>query len=293
MIPNELLLQINSHFKESTGIIEPILFFENTIGLTQNNCLKIKIGDSNYFLKWGLVEEFPKIFEYEKDGLLALKQHSGIRIPKVYFSFEGEKYHCLLIEWIEGGVKESGFWDNFAHGIAKQHKCSFEKFGWNTDNYIGRLNQRNHWDAVWNDYFWTHRIEPQLKIARNNGLADRSDAQLFEDLYYKMDDIVPPEAPALLHGDLWKGNFITDEFGQACIFDPAVYYGNREVDLAMCMLFGGFPSDFFAAYNQVFPLEKGWEERFDIWNLYPLLVHTNMFGDGFLNEARRNIRRFI
>lgn len=293
MIPNELIQFISSHFQGLTGLVEPIQFYEISISNSLNNCRKIKVGETNYFLKWGNAGEYPKMFEYEKEGLLALAQYSGLKIPNVILSYEGEKHSFLLLEWLDEGRVGNGFWENFALNLAKQHKKSFEKFGWNTDNYIGRLSQRNHWDGVWNDFFWTHRIEPQLKIARNNGLADRSDAQLFEDLYYKMDDLVPTESPSLLHGDLWKGNFMVNQNGLACVFDPAVYYGNREVDLAMCMLFGGFPNEFFAAYQQAFPMEKGWDERFDIWNLYPLLVHANMFGDGFLNEARRNIRRFI
>jgi fructosamine-3-kinase len=145
------------------------------------------------------------------------------------------------------------------------------------------LLQSNEYTANWIDFFIEKRLKAQAGLAFYNGEIPRSLYDKFNDLYNKLPELLPSEKPALLHGDLWSGNVIVGSNGHVSLIDPAVYYGNREAEIAFTKLFGGFSSAFYDAYNEAFPLEKGFEERIDIYNLYPLLVHVNLFGSGYIN----------
>jgi fructosamine-3-kinase len=160
------------------------------------------------------------------------------------------------------------------------------------DNFIGSLIQENKQQPDFINFFISQRLEVQLKIARNQGALNQSDTRYFNSLFNKLNNIVPIEKPALLHGDLWSGNFMVNSSGAPCIFDPAVYYGHREADIAMTQLFGGFSPEFYHAYNETCPLEKDWQKRTDIFNLYPLLVHVNLFGGSYAAQVLRIIRHF-
>jgi len=131
-----------------------------------------------------------------------------------------------------------------------------------------------------------------VKMARDHGNAGSDTVRAFDRFYRKLDEIFPVEAPSLIHGDLWNGNYMVNENGEAVIIDPAVYYGHREMDLGMSKLFGGFSAGFYEAYNQQYPLEKDWKERLDYCNLYPLMVHVNLFGGGYLNSVKSILRNF-
>ncbi|MFZ1692867.1 MAG: fructosamine kinase family protein, partial [Flavobacteriales bacterium] len=161
------------------------------------------------------------------------------------------------------------------------------------DNYIGSLKQVNTPAADWPSFFIHQRLEPQLRMARDAKRVEAGMAFRFERLFAKLDQLITVEPPALLHGDLWSGNFICDANAQPVLIDPAVYYGHREMDIAMTKLFGGFDSGFYAAYNDAWPMERGWEERMDLCNLYPLLVHVNLFGGGYAAQVEAALRRFV
>jgi fructosamine-3-kinase len=141
-------------------------------------------------------------------------------------------------------------------------------------------------------FFIENRLQPQLEMAVRKHSRMQELLPFFERLFQRLPEIIPAEKPALLHGDLWSGNFLVGPEGRACIIDPAVYYGHRESDLAMSKLFGGFDEDFYGAYNAAFPLAPGWKERTDIFNLYPLLVHVNLFGGGYIQQAAAVVRPF-
>ena len=159
-------------------------------------------------------------------------------------------------------------------------------FGLDHDNYIGSLAQSNKKHADWISFFMEERIRPQLKLAMDKKLIDEGTVKQFDKLFDHFDRLIPKEKPALLHGDLWNGNFLVSDSSRAALIDPAVYFGHREMDLAMTTLFGGFDSEFYRAYDEVFPLEKGFEKRVDIHNLYPLLVHVNLFGGGYVRQVK-------
>jgi fructosamine-3-kinase len=155
---------------------------------------------------------------------------------------------------------------------------------------MGSLSQGNTKHGTWNSFFREERLKKQVSLA--GSYFSTSDFAAFERLYIRLDKLIPVELPAMLHGDLWGGNYMVGKDGKPVLIDPAVYYGHREVDIAMTTLFGGFDEHFYMAYQEEYPLEKGWKERLDIFRLYPLLIHLNLFGSGYLGSIVNTIRRF-
>ena len=293
MIPSEIIHSLEKFFL-SKGQSAFQISKENSLGGGSiNQASKIESNYGHFFIKWNLREKFPKMFEKEAIGLNHLASTKAINIATVVHHEELVQYSYLLLEWIESSSPTPEFWKIFAQKMAALHQHKFEKFGFEQDNFIGSLIQKNNWTADCSDFFWGQRIEPLLQKARNAGYADRGDVQSFDNLYYKLDKIIPEESPSLLHGDFWQGNFKVDSFGMPCLIDPATYYGHREMDIAMSSLFSGFSPEFYQEYNTVYRLESDWDERLDLWNLYPLLVHVNIFGESYMNELRRNVRRFM
>ena len=189
----------------------------------------------------------------------------------------------LALEWIEFGGRTAGAERRLGTGLAIQHRCLAERFGWHRHNTIGATPQRNTRSADWIEFLRRERLGFQLDLASGHGLPDDLLAR-GRRLLAGLEAFFPghrPE-PSLLHGDLWSGNWGADARGVPYIYDPAVYHGDREADLAMTRLFGGFGSDFYAAYEHEWPLDPGWEGRVDLYNLYHLLNHFNLFGAGYL-----------
>jgi fructosamine-3-kinase len=155
---------------------------------------------------------------------------------------------------------------------------------------MGSLPQSNKKHSDWISFFVEERLEKQVSLAHE--YLSSSNFSAFNRLYKRLGELIPPEPPALLHGDLWGGNYMVSSDGKACLIDPAVYYGHREIDIAMTTLFEGFDGDFYASYHEEYPLEKGWRDRLDIFNLYPLLIHLNLFGSGYLGSIERILKRF-
>ena len=179
---------------------------------------------------------------------------------------------------------------DFGQSLARLHRHTAGYFGHTMDNYMGSLPQCNTRHENWNSFFVEERLTRQVDLAR--GYFSVSDLAAFERLYSRMDDLIPVESPALIHGDLWGGNYMVGADGKACLIDPAAYHGHREADIAMTTLFSGFDDPFYLAYNEEYPLEKGWRERLDIFKLYPLLIHLNLFGSGYLGSVLSIIRNF-
>jgi len=253
-----------------------------------NRTAKLQTTHGPYFLKYNSASLYPQMFELEKRGLNLLKEANEAHIPNVIDSGEAGDYSALLLEYIESGIPIRSFWEDFGMALANLHKHTAPKFGLDHDNYIGSLAQSNTEHASWADFFVSERIEPQLRMA--NLSADI--VQRFGRLFSKIEEIFPTEPPSLLHGDLWSGNYMTSADGDAVLIDPAVYYGHREMDIGMTKLFGGFSAPFYAAYNTAFPMEIGWENRIDICNLYPLLVHVNLFGGSYLSQVTSILNKY-
>ncbi|MCB2201131.1 fructosamine kinase family protein [bacterium] len=257
-----------------------------------NETFTISTNTGKFFVKKNSASLYPEMFEKEARGLQILSGKSILKVPEVIATGQSENATFLILEQIESGNKRSDFWNHFAEGLAQLHKNSAAHFGLDHDNYIGSLHQSNAKHNDWIDFFRTERLEKQVKLARDNGRMGKTVVSTFENFYRKLPDIFPKEPPALIHGDLWGGNYMIHKNGEATIIDPAVYYGHREMDLAMSQLFGGFDNELYEAYHRFFPLEKGWQRRMDYCNLYPLMVHVNLFGGGYLNSVQSILRKF-
>jgi len=257
-----------------------------------NETYCVATNKGKFFIKKNDSKRFPKMFEKEAKGLEILQNTNTIRTPKVIVLGESEEVSFLILEYIESKNPKSIFWEEFGAKLASLHQCTTTTFGLDYDNYIGSLYQQNNFHTNWTDFFIEERLQIQIKLARDHHQIESATISKFEKLYNRLDDIFPKEQPALLHGDLWSGNFIVDEKGAPVIMDPAVYYGHREMEIAMTKLFGGFDNQFYDAYNAHFQLEKGWQNRMDICNLYPLMVHVNLFGGSYLNQVKNIIAKF-
>ncbi len=236
------------------------------------------------------------MFTAEAKGLAALHATGTIEVPEPIASSAG-KDGCpayLLTGWLEPGPRKPRFFEDFGRRFALLHrKGRAERFGFEEDNFIGSTPQPNGWMDDWTEFFRERRLGYQLHLARRNGQdgeLQRLGAGLMERLAEYLDE--PAEPPALLHGDLWSGNYLSNADGEPVIIDPAVYYGRREADLAMTQLFGGFPQAFYSAYEEEWPLAPGSTERLEIYKLYHLLNHLNLFGSGYLGGCLSTLRRF-
>lgn len=257
-----------------------------------NDAYHFETSKGNFFVKKNSASRFPQMFQKEAKGLQLLKSKNEIKVPEVVLAGEESEVAFLVLKYIRSATKTTNFWYEFGVQLSKLHKHSNDFFGLDYENYIGSLHQSNQKHKKWTDFFREERLTVQVKLARNNGRIDSGTVKTFDRFYSKLDEIFPVEPPALLHGDLWGGNFMVGEKGDAVIIDPAVYYGHREMDLGMSQLFGGFNPEFYRAYNSNYPLEKGWKQRLDFCNLYPLLVHVNLFGGGYLASVKSILRKF-
>lgn len=232
---------------------------------------------------------FPGMFEKEAQGLTLLRKANAFKVPKVYNHGIVDQFSYLLIEWIPEGNPGPTFWDEFAEHLAQLHRQTSGHFGLDTDNYIGSLPQYNKTSLKQPaDFYIEKRLKPQFKLAKKNGF-DFPDLDSF---YANIKNLIPHEKPALIHGDLWAGNYITTDQGKPVLIDPAVAFAPREMDIAMMHLFGGFPPEVFKAYNRIFPMEKDWKKRIGLWQLYYLLVHLNLFGAGYLPDVKRALNQY-
>lgn len=262
--------------------------FEQVHGGDINNVYCLFTSQGKYFLKVNDKDKYPAMFEKEASGLDMLRKHSSLIIPQVIKYGECDNKQYLLLEWLEKGSPSQTMWEDFGSALATMHKQPQPYFGLEEDNYIGSLKQKNSPHDEWHSFYTECRIMPLVKILFNSGsysLADMNNAGFF---CKSLNNIFPEELPALLHGDLWAGNFLICSSGNASILDPAVYFGHREMDIGMTKLFGGFDHHFYKAYNETHPLEKGWEKRLEVTQLYPLLVHAVLFGGHYVT-ATKNI----
>ncbi len=260
-----------------------------------SNAYKIKTGIGKiYFLKYNSSVN-SDMFIKEAHGLQELNKADVIKIPDVICY--GEDY--ILLEQIEAGNKQKNFSEDFGRKFALLHKFTGKYYGFYEDNYIGSNPQLNiskeNEKQDWANFYFNKRILFQLHLAEETGNSTSELQKSIAVLENKIDEIVVDngENPSLLHGDLWGGNYLINEKGFACLIDPAVYYGNREADLAMTKLFGGFDLRFYEAYNEAFPLPDGYEYRENIYKLYHVLNHLNLFGGGYYSQAMSLISNYI
>ena len=257
-----------------------------------NEAYRVETDQETVFLKVNRRSYFPRMFEAEQEGLMLLS-NSDFTIPRPKVVGELDDHQFIIMQWIEKGNQESDFWQQFGRSLAQLHKTDSDNFGLEHDNYIGSLQQSNTPHKTWSDFYREQRLRPQVQLASKNGLLSHTMRHGFNALFNRLDEIYPTEKPALVHGDLWGGNLMPALNGTPCIYDPAVYFGHREMDLAMMALFGGFGVDWVNAYNEVYPLENGWQGRLEIGQLYPLMVHVNLFGTSYTRSVETILQKFL
>ena len=230
----------------------------------------------------------PDAFDREAEGLKALRTADGPRLPQALLA--GRSF--LLLEDLNPGPKKADFWTTFGQELAALHNHTSPRFGFSSDNYLGSTLQPNPWMEDGYAFFAEHRLGHQARLAQSNQLLDRAELRKVERLGDRLPELVPYQPASLLHGDLWSGNVISDQEGRPAIIDPAAHYGWAEAELGMTALFGGFPEMFYSAYQEVRPLAPGWRERLDIYNLYQLLNHLNLFGASYYSDVTAILHRY-
>lgn len=293
MIPKEIIRGIYEYFAEQDILDFQIISTERTGGGDINEAAVFNSTEGKFFVKWNDAVRYPQMFEKEALGLELLRQAEEIEAPKPLHHDEINGKGFLVMEAVISDKPNPNFWFSFGNQLAELHKHSQDSFGLDHNNYIGSLQQTNAMASSWAEFFVTERLERQLKMALDSQKVGKSLSRKFNALFPKIENLFPIEKPALLHGDLWSGNFMVGGRGDAVLIDPAVYYGHREMDLAMSKLFGGFNDDFYTGYHNNRPLESGWIERVDLCNLYPLMVHLNLFGGSYLRQVERILNQFV
>jgi fructosamine-3-kinase len=250
-----------------------------------NEAQRVRFGETDYFVKLTSASRV-EMFMAELDGLNELRQCAALHIPAPVCCGHDDRSAWLVMEHLSLGHRGDPV--ALAEGLAAMHRISRDQYGWHRANTIGATPQDNTWSDDWVAFWQLQRLQFQLDLAARNGATGRLLSQgehLLADLPALFYDYVPPAS--LLHGDLWSGNYAYTQTGEPTLYDPAVYYGDREADLAMTELFGGFGSDFYAAYNNAWPLDSGYRTRKTLYNLYHILNHFNMFGGGYGGQALR------
>lgn len=259
-----------------------------------NEARRLETGKGRFFLKMNRADHAHQMFAVEAQGLQLLAQTHTLRIPQVIgYGKESEPAGFLLLELIEQGTPRADFWKRFGEGLALLHRTTQTGFGLETNNFIGSLPQSNRRHDSWVEFYIEERLLPQIQLAETHHHFSTADHENFDKLFKKLPQILPEEPPALIHGDLWNGNFLADDNGAPVLVDPAVCFASREMDIAMSKLFGGFDREFYQVYQQHYPFLPGWEERIDLYQLYYLLVHVNLFGSGYVQSVRQVLRRFV
>src|SRR5579859_1609350 len=268
------------------------------LGGTLNEVARVEVQGHRYFVKWN--DSAPvHFFEAEAHGLERLRETHTLRVPEVIANAEATANWpaYLILEWIDGSPRggSEDFTRRFGQGLADLHRCSASTFGLDTDNFIGALPQSNTQTHHWADFYRDQRIFPQMELARQNGHLPAAREGLLNRLIERLDELIGSDdiTPSLLHGDLWNGNFLVASDGQPVVVDPAVYYGEREVEIAFTELFGGFPPGFLEGYGEAYSLGIAYSERRALYQLYPMLVHLNLFGEAYGRQVDAICKRYI
>ena len=283
--------------------------FGNSVAITQtdrlsggdiNKAYGLTLNTGDHIFMKANAKSNAAFFTAEAAGLQAIAATHTIETPKILCTGtdDGEDvgYSFLLLGFIKSGGKRNDYWKTFARELAALHQADTgkitESFGFHQDNFIGAGQQKNTPASKWIDFYRDCRLAPQFQRADSYFTAE--DRTKITKLLDRLEDfLIEPQAPSLLHGDLWSGNVMCGPDGKAMLIDPACYVGHREADLAMTELFGGFPAEFYYAYREAAPLQPGYEDRRDLYNLYQLLNHLNLFGPTYLGPVLSIVSEYV
>ncbi|MEC5146269.1 fructosamine kinase family protein [Chitinophaga sp. 212800010-3] len=292
MIDELLQQQLSAALSEQLKVKIHINDAKNVHGGDINETFRIGTNEGYFFIKLNDAVRYPEMFAQEFAGLRELRAAQALTVPRPLAVGQVGGTAYLLEEFLIKGQASADFWEDFAVSLAKQHRVTRAHFGNPVFNYIGSLKQFNTPYSSWPVFYAFNRLLPLIRMAYDQKIVEKQLVQQVESLCRKLPQLFPAEPPALLHGDLWSGNFMVGSNGKACVFDPAVYYGHREMDLAMTRLFGGFDTKFYYAYQAAYPLAPGWQQRIGICQLYPLLVHLILFGGNYYSSIKEIVNSY-
>jgi protein-ribulosamine 3-kinase len=279
---------LRSALEASIGPIRSIISIG---GGDVNEAARIETPDARFFVKWN-IRPRPRMFEAEARGLNLLAFAEALRIPRVIAVLDQPA--ALVLEWIDPGSSRTAAAEALGRGLAQQHRSSASTYGLDHDNFIGSNPQRNTPARSWIEFYRDRRLGAQRDLAQRNGYLTPDRMRRLDRVMDRLAQWIDDDAvvPSLLHGDLWGGNYLIDAEGNPVLIDPAVYYGDREAEIAFTELFGGFGARFYAAYQEAWPLDRGYADRRDLYNLYHLLNHLNLFGEGYGGAVDAILRRY-
>ncbi len=262
-----------------------------------NQAAVLETSDGEYFVKWN-AHPIDDQFELEAmalDEMRASETELVIPRPIVHRAPDGRAPGFLVLEYLDPGQRVADFDEQLGRGLAALHRKTADGFGYHRDNYCGTTPQPNAWCDDWNDFYREERLRFQLELAVDKRSVSDSDRRAYETLLERLGEFLATDesVPSLIHGDLWSGNLHVAPNGRPSIIDPAAYYGHREAELGMMRLFGGFSDRVFGAYSDAWPLEPGWEQRLELYELYHLMNHFNLFGGGYGRRAFSIVKRWI
>lgn len=252
---------------------------------------QINTAAGAFFCKQLPVSKFPQLLQHEAEGLMALRA-AALPVPEEAFTTT-TTFHQYLFTTFHAAKPDTGYWQKAGAALSTLHKVSRTFFGWQKNNYIGLLPQKNGLTNDWISFFRDYRLQPLVQQCTDGRLLPAANAEQFQKLYAQLPNFFELDArPVLLHGDLWRGNLIVHTNGGPLFIDPSVYYGHPAMDLAMTHLFGGFPQQFYTAYREAGGTLPA-QETIAVCNLYPLLVHLKLFGKFYLPQIQSTVHRFI
>ncbi|MFE4107851.1 fructosamine kinase family protein [Almyronema epifaneia] len=281
---------IAQHISQTTGQPFEIRDRRSVGGGSINQAYAITDGEQTFFLKLNQATQLA-MFEREALGLKEIAASHTLRVPRPVCWGLAESSAYVVMEWLDLGAGNAQAWQKMGQQLAAMHQVeSSQGFGWSQDNTIGSTPQLNPWTSDWLTFYREHRLRYQLQLASRRGHFPRSAT-----LLAALPDLLAGHEPkpVLVHGDLWSGNAAVTTTGEPVVLDPAVYYGDREVDVAMTELFGGFPASFYQGYNDAYALDPGYARRKVLYNLYHILNHFNLFGGGYGAQANRMIDQIL
>jgi fructosamine-3-kinase len=288
----ELFSRLSAEISKATGRPFDVSNAAPVGGGSINDAYRIEAGNgTRYFLKLNEARHLP-MFIAETAGLEAIAATNTLRVPSPVAHGTSGIHSYLVLEHLE--LSAHGTTELLGERLAGLHRCTANQFGFSQDNFLGTSSQANGWKEQWIDFWRERRLRFQLRLATENGLGRQ-----LQEPGERLLDVLPAffggysPSPSLLHGDLWCGNHAYLADGTPAVFDPAVYYGDRECDIAMTELFGGYSSAFYAAYRSAWPLDAGYAVRRDLYNLYHILNHANLFGGAYLVQAEQLIRQLL
>ena len=286
---------LNNEFQNHLSVLldQPIQYILPVSGGDISMAYRVETKDTAFFLKVNQGQNALHMFQTEKSGLETIAQTKSISTPKIIACETFKTQTFILMEFIESKRPNAEDFGRFGKALAVLHQNTSENFGFRDNNFIGSLPQSNKPTNSWVNFYINERLKPQFDLAKRHGLLTNEETPAIHHMEKSLEPLFKDVKPSLLHGDLWSGNYLITKDGLPYLIDPAVYYGHSEVDIAMTQLFGGFSDGFYEAYYSVHPKDSKTASRIEIYQLYYLLVHLNLFGSSYYGSFIKILKKYF